>query len=73
MCPANPQEVCGGDGVTYACKEVPQQKGIAVLNTGACKQIDPRKLFTTCALTPRHACKPQTYAKLQQTRDKSNP
>ena len=44
VCPANPQEVCGGDGVTYACKEVPQQKGIAVLNTGACKQIDPRKL-----------------------------
>ena len=30
--------------MSYACKEVPQQKGIAVVSTGACKQIDPRAL-----------------------------
>ena len=52
VCPPNPQEVCGGDGVTYACKEVPQQKGIAVLNTGACKPVDPRKLRSSSRLNP---------------------
>ena len=62
MCPANPQEVCGGDGVTYACKEVPQQKGIAVLNTGACKQIDPRELRNSFTSNPRCACEPLTDA-----------
>lgn len=46
VCAGKTQTVCGGDGVSYQCPEAPQQKGIAVVSQGACKQIDPRALLT---------------------------